>query len=207
MNQVNYQRELEKIIEGLPGAGQGLAPALLLHSCCAPCSSSVLEFLCRHFRITVFYFNPNISIPEEYRKRAAEQRRLVDAYNAEGKGHPIAMMEGEYAPERFLWMARGLEGCPEGGARCAGCFTLRLRETAERGKAGGFDYFATTLTLSPLKDAKRLNGIGQSLAQEYGIAWLPSDFKKKGGYQRSVELSAQYGLYRQDYCGCVYSRR
>ena len=185
MNQVNYQKELDKIIGGLAGEGHRV-PTLFLHSCCAPCSSYVLEYLCGIFRITVFYYNPNISASEEYRKRAAE---------------------GDYEPERFFEMAKGLENCPEGGERCFRCYELRLRETARRGAEAGADYFTTTLTISPLKNARKLNEIGRALAEEYGISWLPSDFKKKEGYKRSIELSAQYGLYRQDYCGCTYSRR
>lgn len=209
MNQVNYQRELDKIIDALE-RGMAEPPSLFLHSCCAPCSSYVLEYLRTYFRITVFYFNPNISLEEEYRKRVAEQKRLIAAYNEEGEtgsGFPIVVAEGDYEPERFFEMAKGLENCPEGGERCFGCFELRLRETAARGREGCFDYFATTLTISPLKNARKINEIGQALSQEYGIAWLPSDFKKKDGYKRSIELSARYGLYRQDYCGCTYSRR
>lgn len=204
---VNYQKELEKVLDRLMDAGGVKAPALFLHSCCAPCSSYVLEYLCRYFRITVFYYNPNISDSAEYRKRVEEQKRLIAAYNAEGKGYEIAVVEGDYEPERFFAAAQGLEDCPEGGSRCARCFDLRLRETAVRGAAAGFDYFATTLTISPLKNAQKINEIGQALSAEYAIAWLPSDFKKKEGYKRSIELSAQYGLYRQNYCGCTYSRR
>ena len=203
MNQVNYQKELEKILNGRTGAGP--APSLFLHSCCAPCSSYVLEYLRTYFRITVFYFNPNISM-------WAEQKRLIAAYNEERGvtealcGYPIAVMEGDYRPERFFEVAKGLENCPEGGERCFRCYDLRLRETALRGAEGGFDYFATTLTISPLKNASKINEIGQALSGEYGIAWLPSDFKKRDGYKRSIELSAKYGLYRQNYCGCAYSR-
>ncbi len=207
MNQVNYQKELEKIINRLQETEGGVRPSLFLHSCCAPCSSYVLEYLCRYFRITVFYFNPNISLSGEYQKRVEEQKRLIAAYNEERRGYPIAVVEGDYEPGRFFAAARGYENCPEGGERCLRCFELRLGETAMRGAAEGFDYFTTTLTISPLKNAKKLNEIGCRLAGEYGIAWLPSDFKKKDGYKRSIELSAQYGLYRQDYCGCTYSRR
>lgn len=207
MNQVNYQKELEKIIDRVKGEGTHRAPVLFLHSCCAPCSSYVLEYLCGIFRITVFYYNPNISASEEYRKRAAEQKRLIETYNAEGRGYPISVVEGDYDPERFFEMAKGLETCPEGGERCFRCYELRLRETARRSAEAGVDYFSTTLTISPLKNARKLNEIGQALAEEYGTAWLPSDFKKKEGYKRSIELSTQYGLYRQDYCGCTYSRR
>ncbi len=211
MNKVrNYQKELDKIIEGLGAVKEG-APTLFLHSCCAPCSSYVLEYLQRYFRITVFYYNPNITEEEEYRKRAAEQKRLIAAYNAElseGKrpGYPIQVMEGDYEPDRFFQIAKGLEQCPEGGERCFACYGLRLRETAKRAKEGACDYFTTTLSISPLKNAAKLNEIGERLAEEYGVAWLPSDFKKRDGYKRSIELSGEYGLYRQDYCGCIYAR-
>lgn len=219
MNQINYQKELEKILSEImsrredaegktnPDAGEGFdVPSLFLHSCCAPCSSYVLEYLCPYFRITVFYYNPNISVSEEYRRRMEEQKRLIAAYNREKKGYPISVAEGDYEPERFFEIARGYEACPEGGERCFRCFELRLRETAKQAKEGGFDYFATTLTISPLKNVRKLNEIGERLAAEYAVAWLPSDFKKKDGYKRSVELSAEYELYRQNYCGCVYSR-
>ncbi len=205
MNKRNYQKELEKIIEGLPGSS-GPVPRVFRHSCCAPCSSYVLEYLCKYFYITVFYFNPNITEAEEYQKRAAEQKRLIEAYNGQEKGYSISVVEGEYAPESFLEMSRGLESCPEGGERCFLCYGLRLKETAEYAARGGYDYFATTLTVSPLKNAGKLNEIGEALARKYGVAWLPSDFKKKEGYKRSIELSAQYDLYRQNYCGCLFSR-
>ncbi len=213
MNQVNFQKELEKIIGRLPewsphGTADvaAVVPTLFLHSCCAPCSSYVLEYLCRYFQITVFYFNPNISESVEYGKRVEEQKRLIAAYNAEGKGYSIRVVEGDYEPLRFFEMSKGLENCPEGGERCFKCFDLRLRETAVKAKEGGYDYFATTLTISPLKNAVKLNEIGGQLAKEYGVKWLPSDFKKKNGYKRSIELSAEYDLYRQDYCGCAYSK-
>ncbi len=208
MNQINHQKELEKLLKGIE-AGQAAgedAPTLFLHSCCAPCSSYVLEYLCRYFRITVFYYNPNITEEAEYRLRAAEQKRLIEAYNREGAGYPIRVEEGDYDPACFFREAAGLEQCPEGGKRCEKCFALRLRETARRAAASGSDYFCTTLTISPLKDAEKLNQIGQELAREYGVAFLPSDFKKRDGYKRSVELSEEYGLYRQDYCGCVFSK-
>ena len=228
MNQRNYQKELEKIIANLPeygdekdgrpggcnagascGAQQPLVqpPTLLLHSCCAPCSSYCLEYLCRYFAVTVFFYNPNISFSEEYQKRVEEQKRLISSYNAENKGYPISMIEGDYDPKIFYEIAKGYETCPEGGERCFRCFDQRLRRTAEETLKGEFDYFTTTLTISPLKNAAKLNEIGEALATEYCVTWLPSDFKKKNGYKRSVELSAEYDLYRQDYCGCVYSKQ
>lgn len=208
----NYQKELDKIIEEL-GTAAGCAPTLFLHSCCAPCSSYVLEYLRQYFRITVFYYNPNITEDAEYRKRVAEQKRLIAAYNetltklVENRqgGYLIQVIEGDYDPQCFYEIAKGLEQCPEGGERCFACYELRLRETAKRAQAGGFDYFTTTLSISPLKNAAKLNEVGERLAQEYDTSWLPSDFKKKDGYKRSIELSKEYDLYRQDYCGCVYS--
>lgn len=205
MNQPNYQKELEKILSGIEGRGDG-APRLLLHSCCAPCSSYCLEYLCTYFGITVFYYNPNISASEEYCRRVEEQKRLIAAYNAEERGYPISVIEGDYQPKLFWEMARGYEDCPEGGERCFRCFDLRLRETAKRAATGGYDYFGTTLTISPLKNALKINEIGRALSAEYDVPWLPSDFKKKNGYKRSVELSARYELYRQDYCGCAFSK-
>ncbi len=209
MNQINYQKELDKLlaVQEERGAGRETVPTLFLHSCCAPCSSYVLEYLCKYFRITVFYYNPNISFTEEYRKRAAEQKRLIEAYNREQKGYCIQIKEGDYEPERFLEAVRGLEGCPEGGERCFRCYELRLRETVRRAKEEKYDFFCTTLSISPLKNAAKLNEIGQALSAEYGVPWLPSDFKKKDGYKRSLELSAEYGLYRQNYCGCAFSVR
>lgn len=203
MNSINYQKETEKIISGID---PGQPPRLFLHSCCAPCSSYCLEYLCKYFAVTVFYYNPNISWSEEYLKRAEEQKRLIAVYNEERKGHPIGICEGDYDPECFFETARGYEDCPEGGERCRRCFELRLRETARRAQDGGYDYFASTLTVSPLKNARVINETGQRLSEEYKVAWLPSDFKKKDGYKRSVELSALYGLYRQDYCGCAFSK-
>ena len=207
MNKVrNYQKELDKIIEDA-GAREGGAPSLFLHSCCAPCSSYVLEYLRQYFRITVFYYNPNITEDAEYRKRVEEQKRLIAAYNQKAQGYSIEVLEGDYEPDRFFQIAKGLEACPEGGERCFRCYELRLLETAKRARAGNYDYFTTTLSISPLKNAAKLNEIGEKLAASCGVAWLPSDFKKRDGYKRSIELSKEYELYRQDYCGCVYSRR
>ncbi len=214
MNKVNFQRELEKLLESISGNGaegpggaaENRPPRLFLHSCCAPCSSYVLEYLCPYFSITVFYYNPNISEWEEYRRRVEEQKRLIAAYNEEGRGYPIRIEEGDYDPALFFDRAKGYEDCPEGGERCLRCFDLRLRETARRAALGGYDFFGTTLTISPLKNAEALNRIGAGLAEELGVPWLMSDFKKKDGYRRSVELSARYGLYRQDYCGCAFSK-
>lgn len=208
----NYQKELEKVLSALDEA-DGSMPRLLLHSCCAPCSSYCMEYLREYFRITVFYYNPNITEQEEYQKRVQEEMRLIEAYNRQAKGWEtgepakIEIMEGDYDPSLFLDMARGLEDCGEGGERCFRCYELRLRKSAETAKKLGFDYFTTTLTISPLKNAAKLNEIGERLAGEYGVRWLPSDFKKRGGYQRSIELSKEYGLYRQNYCGCVFSKR
>lgn len=202
MNKRNYQRELEGTIEKLVEAGQ--TPRLLLHSCCAPCSSYVLEYLSEYFSVTVFYYNPNIFPAEEYEKRVKEQEALILRLPAK---HRISFLEGPYEQERFYEMAKGLELEPEGGERCFRCYHLRLLEAAQMARAGAFDYFTTTLSISPLKDAEKLNEIGEKLAREYGVAYLNSDFKKRNGYKRSIELSREYGLYRQDYCGCVYSRR
>ena len=202
----NFQKELDRLLEGMV-TNQETGKRLFLHSCCAPCSSYVLEYLRNYFRITVFYYNPNISFEQEYQKRVAEQKRLIDAYNRGGTGYPIDVIEGDYEPEVFYDMAAGLEECPEGGERCFLCYELRLRKTAQQALDGGYDYFCTTLSISPLKNAKKLNEIGEQLAEEYQIKWLMSDFKKKDGYKRSIELSATYNLYRQDYCGCVYSKK
>lgn len=199
-NKVNYQKELEKVLK----IQNGRAPTLLLHSCCAPCSSYVLEYLSQYFRITVFYYNPNIAPKAEYCHRVEEQKRLISRMPLV---HPVQFLEGHYDPEEFYEAVRGLEQIPEGGARCRACFRLRLEEAARQAAEGDFDYFTTTLTISPMKDAQILNKTGMEAAEKYNAVWLPSDFKKKNGYRRSVELSQEYGLYRQDYCGCVFSRR
>jgi hypothetical protein len=199
----NYQKELDKKIEKIVQSGE--VPSLLIHSCCAPCSSYVLEYLSEYFSITVFFYNPNITDPEEYHKRVEEQKRLIAELPVR---HPISFVEGTYEPERFIRAAKGMEQLPEGGARCEKCFELRLSETAKLAKQEGFDFFTTTLTISPLKNAEKLNEIGEQMAKSYeGTAFLNSDFKKKNGYKRSVELSGIYHLYRQDYCGCIYSKQ
>lgn len=197
----NYQKELEKILSGINADEK--KPRLLLHCCCAPCSSYVLEYLSRYFEITADFYNPNISPESEYRHRAEELQRLIREMPLSG---PVAFEEGPYEPARFLEAARGLEDCPEGGERCLACFRLRLEQAARRAKEGGFDWFTTTLTISPLKNAAALNEIGQALGEAYGVHFLPSDFKKKDGYKRSITLSHEYGLYRQDFCGCAFSR-
>ena len=197
----NYQKELEKQIEQQQKVG--IKPTLLLHSCCAPCSSYVLEYLSPYFNIYDFYYNPNISPKQEYEERKEELIRLIQELDLQQE---IIFLEGTYEPETFFAMAKGLETLPEGQERCFRCYEMRLRESAKIAKEQGADYFATTLTISPLKNAQKLNEIGERIAQEYGVAYLPSDFKKKNGYKRSVELSAQYGLYRQNYCGCVFSK-
>lgn len=201
MNRRNYQRELEAVIK--ENQSKSRVPRLFLHSCCAPCSSYVLEYLSDYFEITVFYYNPNISPEEEYEKRVTEQKHLIQELPVR---HPIHLVVGNYEPERFYALSKGLETVPEGGERCFRCYRLRLEETARMAEEGGYDYFATTLTISPLKNAQKLNEIGEELSGIYKVEHLPSDFKKKNGYKRSVELSAEYGLYRQNYCGCVFSK-
>ncbi|MBQ8946643.1 MAG: epoxyqueuosine reductase QueH [Lachnospiraceae bacterium] len=239
MNKVNYQKELDKITDAID---YDKRPTLLLHSCCAPCSSYCMEYLREFFDITVFYYNPNISSEPEYIKRLGEEKRLINEYNSQidiyrEKGTSefpggikitphtgyIRVIEGDYEPDVFYECVRGLEGCPEGGERCGKCFELRLSKTFELGKRLGFDYVTTTLTISPLKNAERINEIGYSLEtgapgdgsshcvmstdiESTRPRWLPSDFKKKEGYKRSIELSGTFDLYRQNYCGCVFSR-
>ncbi len=256
----NYRKQLDELISTWSASGR--IPTLLLHCCCAPCSSAVLEYLSNYCRITVFFYNPNISPKEEYEKRLQEEKRFIkeftqraggfvpdavsgegnrdsrggiidtaedvlfsagsgnlserypveDVISSEGSGslsgrYPIEILEAAYDPERFFEEARGLESAPEGGERCTKCFSLRLRETARAAKEGGFDFFTTTLTISPLKDAHRLNAIGTQMGELFGVPFLPSDFKKRDGYKRSIELSRDYNLYRQNYCGCIFSKR
>ena len=202
MNKVNEQKNLEKVLLELEREGK--RPHLLLHSCCAPCSSYCLEYLTGHFRITDYFYNPNITERAEYDKRAEELKRLIKELPHDNE---ITFLDGGYEEKLFFEKTRGFEDCPERGDRCRICFALRLEKAAEKAAEIGADYLTTTLTISPLKDAALLNEIGRRAAAKAGVKWLPSDFKKKGGYQRSIELSGQYDLYRQNYCGCVFSKR
>ena len=199
---INYQKELEKLLAQLEAEQR--VPALLIHSCCAPCSSYVLEYLSEYFKITVFYYNPNIYPESEYTKRIAEQQKLIRDMEFR---YPVSFLAGKYDKEKFYEMAAGMEDLKEGGARCMKCYELRLSEAAGQAAAGGFDYFTTTLSISPMKNAQKLNEIGLRVGEKYGVKYLVSDFKKKNGYKRSIELSKEYGLYRQDYCGCEFSMR
>ncbi len=216
MNKRNYAKELDAKIAEFQK--DGIYPRILLHACCAPCSSYCLEYLREYFDVTVFFFNPNITDGEEYRKRVIEEKRLIEEYNrqvdeknfegmhSDEKARKIEIIEGDYDPKVFFEAARGYETCKEGGERCRKCFELRLRETARVAKEMGFEYITTTLTISPLKNADVLNEVGQEAASLYGITFLPSDFKKKEGYKRSIELSQKFGLYRQNFCGCSFSK-
>ncbi len=197
----NYQKDLEKILEKT--GERKTVPRLLLHSCCAPCSSYVLEYLSPYFEIFDFFYNPNIAPEDEYRFRSGELARLISEMKFQ---HSVHFLEGPYDPERFYEISRGLETVPEGGERCRKCFSLRLEEAAREAAERKCDYFATTLTISPLKNAEEINRIGQEISERYGVTYLPSDFKKRDGYKRSLELSRMYDLYRQNYCGCVFSR-
>lgn len=199
---MNYQKELEKVINDIVNKNE--TPTLLLHSCCAPCSSYVLEYLSNYFKITIFYYNPNISPKEEFDKRIEEQKRLINELPVKNK---VEFIEGKYDNDKYENSIKGLEQEKEGGSRCHICYRLRLEETAKIAKEKGFDYFTTTLSISPYKNAKVLNEIGEELGKIYNISYLYADFKKKNGYKRSIELSRIYNLYRQDYCGCEYSKR
>lgn len=202
MNKENYHLKMQEMIKEY--CSEDKVPTLLLHSCCAPCSSYCLELLSQHFAVTVFYYNPNIYPPEEYTMRVAEQDRFVKEFPSK---LPISFVEGAYDTEKFYDMAKGMEHLKEGGERCFACYELRLRETAEYAKEHGFDFFTTTLSISPLKNAAKLNEIGKKLEEEHGIKYLYSDFKKQNGYKRSTEISNEYDMYRQYYCGCVYSKK
>lgn len=197
----NYQKELDKLIESIP---QGQVPTLLLHACCAPCSSYCLEYLSSYFKITLYYYNPNIYPESEYALRTEEARRLIEEMSFKNE---VTFLEGKFDPKEFYDCVKGLEKEKEGGERCFKCYRLRLESAARLAKETGFDYFTTTLSISPLKRADKINEIGEEVGEFYGVKHLPSDFKKKNGYKRSTELSKQYGLYRQDYCGCVFSIR
>ncbi len=200
MNNRNYQKELDKIIENI--SVKEIRPKLLLHVCCAPCSSYVQEYLSDYFDITLLFYNPNMDTSEEYEHRGCELKRLVRE-----AAYPSEVIICDYDPESFYKIAEGLEEEPEGGKRCRKCYELRMRKAAEYASENGFDYFTTTLSISPYKNAGWINEIGEKLEEEYIIKHLPSDFKKRNGYKRSIELSKEYGLYRQEYCGCVMSQR
>ena len=199
MNKINYKKKMLEIVSGFGDR----VPTLLLHDCCAPCLSSVLEQMDPLFQVTVFFYDPNILPEDEYKKRLAEVKRLLSEMPLQ---HPVNFIEGRYNVRQFYKLSRGLEQEPEGGERCMRCYRLRLEETAKYAKAGGYDFFTTTLTVSPYKNEQKLNEIGLELAKSYEVPFLPSDFKKNGGYQRSIELSRIYGLYRQNFCGCPFSK-
>ena len=202
-NRINYERVMEETIAALERDGQ--RPQLLLHACCAPCSSATLERLADHFDVTILYYNPNIAPPEEYHRRQAELERFVRDAGYAARG--ITVVELPYDPQEFYTAVKGLENEPERGGRCTVCYRLRMRRAAQYAKEHSFDWFTTTLSISPHKDAARINQIGQELEAEFGIRHLPSDFKKQNGYLRSLQLSEEYGLYRQDYCGCEFSAK
>lgn len=198
----NYQKELDAVIEKI--LTEKTTPMLVLHSCCAPCSSYALECLSEYFSINVVYYNPNISSRQEYDLRLSEQKRLVSELPL---NNFVSVTEGNYDPREFYAVSKGLEHCPERGERCLRCYRLRLENAAQEALRTGADFFATTLTLSPLKNAEAINSIGEELSEKYGVKYLCTDFKKRNGYKRSIELSREYGLYRQNFCGCVYSKR
>ena len=200
MQNLNYNKRMKALIAELQERGE--KPSLLLHACCAPCASHELTFLPDAFDLTVFYYNPNITEEAEREKRYRELERLISEMCPQ-----VGLLKGEGDEDKFLALAKGLESAPEGGLRCAKCFALRLEETARVAAREGFEYFATTLTLSPLKNPMLLSRIGEQMAEKYGVKYLVSDFKKDGGYQHSIELSKQYDLYRQNYCGCVFSKK
>ena len=202
MNKINYQKILDDTISNITAVGR--RPRLLLHACCAPCSSYVLEYLSQYFDITLYFYNPNISPEEEYRFRADELVRLTEEMPLKAD---VSVITEKYNSDEFYNAVRGMEDQPEGASRCKICYRLRLEKSAEYAKDNGFDYFTTTLSISPYKNSVWLNEIGAELSERYGVGYLTSDFKKKNGYKRSCELSLQYGLYRQDYCGCEFSKR
>ena len=197
--QLNFAQQMDEVLKTL-GTQR---PKLLLHACCGPCSSAVLEKLCRYFEITVLYYNPNTWPAEEYHRRGEELKKFV------AQAHPlgVTVIEDRYDPQEFYTAVKGLENEPEKGARCTVCYRLRLEQAARYAADHGFDWYCTTLSISPMKDPVRLNELGTELGRQYGVPFLPSEFRKKDGYKRSLQLSAEYGLYRQDYCGCVFSKR
>lgn len=199
MQRINYQKKLDEVLKTLDET-----PKLLLHACCAPCSSYCLEYLSRYFEITVLYYNPNISPEEEFKKRAEEEKRLISEMLVK---NPVTLVVDDYEPDEFFSAVKGLENAPEGGERCFVCYRLRLERAARYAAEHGFDYFCSTLSISPLKNAQKLNEIGAELSGIYKVPNLPNDFKKKGGYLRSIELSREHNLYRQNYCGCVFSKK
>lgn len=201
---MNYQLELDKIINGLEAELTTRIPKLLIHSCCAPCSSYVLEYLSDYFEISVYYYNPNIYPENEYIKRVKEQEKLIQSLIVK---NPVKFVAGDYEAKKYYELIKGHENDPEGGARCSLCYRMRLEQAARVAKEGGFEFYTTTLTISPHKDSRKLNEIGEEMAAKYGVLFLPSDFKKRNGYKRSIELSNEYELYRQDYCGCVFSKK
>lgn len=198
---INYQNKLDDIIK--ENLEEKKVPSLLLHSCCAPCSTYVIEYLSNYFNITVFYYNPNIYPEKEYMKRVEEEKEFISRFKTKYK---VDFIEGDYVTEKFYSSVKGFENEKEGGERCFKCYELRIKESAIVAKNKGYDYFTTTLSISPYKDAQKLNEIGERLGNEYGVQYLYSDFKKKNGYKRSIELSKEYNLYRQDYCGCIFSQ-
>ncbi len=198
----NYSKELDALIE--KNKRENLKPKLMLHACCACCASYVLEYLSEHFEIYLLFYNPNITSAEEYDYRYSELKRLVCEMELSEK---VSIVDSDYSPDVFMDRVKGLENEPEGGKRCAVCFKQRLKETARKAVEFSCDYFATTLTISPLKNSSIINSIGESISKDVSVAYLPSDFKKKNGYKRSIELSKEYNLYRQNFCGCVYSKK
>ena len=197
--QLNFAQQMDEVLKTLGDT----RPRLLLHACCGPCSSAVLERLCRYFDITVLYYNPNTWPAEEYHRRGEELERFVAAAHPLG----VTVVEDRYDPQEFYSAVAGLENEPERGSRCTVCYRLRLEQAARYAADHGFDWYCTTLSISPMKDPVRLNELGTELGRQYGVPFLPSEFRKKDGYKRSLQLSAEYGLYRQDYCGCVFSKR
>lgn len=202
MNKINYQKELEKTIEN--NINENKTPRLLLHACCAPCSSYVLEYLSKYFEIDVLFYNPNISTTEEYNHRAEELIRFINEMEFQ---HSVKPIIANYDSKEFYEYVKGYEKAKEGGERCFKCYRLRLEFSGKYAKDNGYDYFTTTLSISPLKNAQKLNEIGKEISEKYNIDCLFSDFKKKNGYKRSIELSKEHNLYRQNFCGCVFSER